>query len=334
MAVPVNAQCVPGIEAVPVVGCLGVPISGHTRESAAQGVVRLAREIRAARHADDVRRADGTKHTDGTARADDAGHTDGARAGATARGDVHLCNAYTLTLAERDPELLETLGSAALNLPDGQPVVWANRLLHRGTALPSRRVYGPDLLLDVFALSTDTELSHYLLGSTPRVLKSLERELRSRYPGARIAGTCSPPFRPLTDRELRQQAEEIRSVDADIVWVGLGTPKQDRWSAELCELLPVVAVAVGAAFDFVAGTKPQAPSWMQRSGLEWVFRFGCEPRRLWRRYLFGNARFVRGVVRQATRRGQAHGPAVPTGSRSPESGPTRRPGTGDSRPGS
>lgn len=133
------------------------------------------------------------------------------------------------------------------------------------------------------------------------MLDALHRELRQRCPGTRIVGTSSPPFRPLSPQELRQQVEDIRSVAADIVWVGLGTPKQDRWAADLCAALPVVAVAVGAAFDFIAGAKRQAPPWMQRNGMEWLFRLGCEPRRLWRRYLFGNARFVRGVVRQASR---------------------------------
>lgn len=279
-----NAPRLTEAETVPVVGCLGVPISAHTRESAACSVVSLAQRIRDTRRADRVRYTDRGRHAD------------------TSRGgDVHLCNAYTLALADRDPELREILRSAALNLPDGQPVVWANRLLQRTTALPKRRVYGPDLLLDVFALSQHTELSHFLFGSTPQVLDALHGELRRRYPGARIAGTCSPPFRPLTDRDLREQADEIGSAGADIVWVGLGTPKQDRWASELCRMLPVAAVAVGAAFDFIAGTKPQAPPWMQHSGMEWLFRLGCEPRRLWRRYLFGNTRFVRGVVRQATR---------------------------------
>ncbi|GGW61092.1 hypothetical protein GCM10010320_47770 [Streptomyces caelestis] len=266
--------------AAPVVECLGVPITAHTRDSAAGHVVHLAGRMREARH----------------------GLTDGPGASGTRRGsDVHLSNAYTLALADRDPELRGILRSASLNLPDGQPVVWANRLLHRSAALPGTRVYGPDLLTDVFALTQHTDLNHYLLGSTPQVLDALHRELRRRYPGARIVGTCSPPFRPLTVDERRQQVEEIRSAGADIVWVGLGTPKQDRRAAELCDALPVVAVAVGAAFDFIAGNKPQAPHWIRHNGLEWLFRLGCEPRRLWRRYLFGNARFVQGVVRQASR---------------------------------
>jgi len=255
---------------VPVVSCLGVPIAAHTRESAARHVIQLARQHRAARSA------------------------------ASARGsDVHLCNAHTLSLADRDPELHGILRRSALNLPDGQPVVWANQLLHRHTPLPTTRVYGPDLFLDVFALGQDAGLRHYLLGSTPEVLDALQRELRRRFPFARIAGACSPPFRPLSPRELHDQQQDILASGADIVWVGLGTPKQDLQAAELASSLPVVCAAVGAAFDFVAGHKPQAPAWMQRGGLEWTFRLGCEPRRLWRRYLFGNARFVWGVVRQA-----------------------------------
>ncbi|MGW1809125.1 WecB/TagA/CpsF family glycosyltransferase [Streptomyces sp. NPDC002078] len=267
---------------------MGVPITAHTPESAARDVVHLAQRIRATRLAGQGVAADALDAAD-----------------ETPRGDVHLCNAYTLALADRDPELHGILRAAPLNLPDGQPVVWANRLLHRGTALPATRVYGPDLLLDVFALGRRTGLRHYLLGSTPHVLEALRRELRRRFPDALITGTCSPPFRPLTSQEARKQREDIRSAEADIVWVGLGTPKQDRWAAELSTALPVVAVAVGAAFDFIAGTKLQAPHWMRRSGLEWVFRLGCEPRRLWRRYVFGNARFLWGVIRQAAGGGAA-----------------------------
>ncbi|MET7312735.1 WecB/TagA/CpsF family glycosyltransferase [Streptomyces sp. NPDC005571] len=278
MTAPTRVQQTPAASAAPVVMCLGVPITAHTPESAARHVLHLARRIREARHDQP-----------------DASEAVTARQG----NDVHLSNAYTLALADRDTELRSLLRSASLNLPDGQSVVWANQLLHRGTPLPSTRVYGPDLFLDVFALSQNTDVRHYLLGATPQVLDGLHRELRRRFPGTRIAGTCSPPFGPLNAEELRRQAEDIRAADADVVWVGLGTPKQDHWVADLCAQLPVVAVAVGAAFDFIAGTKRQAPPWMQNNGLEWLFRLGCEPRRLWRRYLFGNARFVWRVTRQS-----------------------------------
>jgi N-acetylglucosaminyldiphosphoundecaprenol N-acetyl-beta-D-mannosaminyltransferase len=275
---------------------MGVPITAHTPQSAARHVIHLAQLIRAARR------------TGPSGPADVQGVLD-----PRPRCDVHLCNAYTLALADRDPELHRILGSSSLNLPDGQPVVWANQFLHRGRALPATRVYGPDLLLDVFALSQNSGVSHYLLGSTPQVLDALHRELSGRFPLARIVGTCSPPFRPVSPEELRQQAENIRTAGADIVWVGLGTPKQDRWAADLCARTPVVAVAVGAAFDFIAGTKKQAPPWIQRSGLEWLFRFGSEPRRLWRRYLFGNARFLWGVTRQATGREATVSPLAAAG---------------------
>ncbi|MDI9882860.1 WecB/TagA/CpsF family glycosyltransferase [Streptomyces sp. HNM0645] len=289
---PVGNRTATGTADVPVVSCLGVPVTAHTREGAARRVVHRALHLRDAREA----------HRTG----------DAEEAAAPEGSDVHLCNAYTLALGDRDPDLLRTLRQAFLNLADGQPVVWANQLLHRGTALPRRRVYGPDLMLDVLSMSQGTGLRHYLLGSTPEVLATLQRELRRRFPRALIAGACSPPFRSLTAQELREQEEDIRARGADIVWVGLGTPLQDHRAAEISAALPVVTVAVGAAFDFIAGNKRQAPAWMQNGGLEWVFRLACEPRRLWRRYLFGNARFVGGVVRQAALR-TAPGASAPTG---------------------
>ncbi|WP_234021450.1 WecB/TagA/CpsF family glycosyltransferase [Streptomyces sp. 142MFCol3.1] len=273
-----------------------MPITAHTPASAARHVVERARQIREAREDD--------------------------RTAGAARSDVHLCNAYTLALGEGDPALSQTLGSAFLNLADGQPVVWANRLLHRGTALPRTRVYGPDLMLGVFALSQGTGLRHYLLGSTPQTLAALRSELQRRFPRARLAGSFSPPFRPLTAEELIRQEADILASRADIVWVGLGTPLQDHRAAELATRLPVVSVAVGAAFDFIGGNKRQAPSWMQHSGLEWAFRLLCEPRRLWRRYLFGNARFVRGVLRQAASHTAPRRPAPPRGA-PPGAGPHR-----------
>jgi len=213
--------------------------------------------------------------------------------------DIHLCNAYTLALADADPDLHALLRQASANFPDGQSVVWANRLTHPGSGLPAHRVYGPDLFRGVFLLGQPARLRHYLLGSTPEVLAALQRRLRQSFPDALVVGAESPPFRPLTERERQAQLDRIRDCRAQLVWVGLGTPKQDWEAAWLARALPVVAVAVGAAFDFVAGTKRQAPQWMQRSGLEWCYRLTQEPGRLWRRYLFGNARFVYAVGRGA-----------------------------------
>jgi N-acetylglucosaminyldiphosphoundecaprenol N-acetyl-beta-D-mannosaminyltransferase len=211
--------------------------------------------------------------------------------------DVHLCNAYTLALADRSPEYREILRESALNLPDGMSVIWANQLLHRGQIAPRERVRGTDLFLNVVSAGNDKQLRHYLLGSTPDVLESLSNNLRKRCPAALIVGSESPPFRDLTDREREEQIQRLTKSRAQIVWVGLGTPKQDFEAIRLARQIPLVFVAVGAAFDFVAGNKREAPMWMQRAGLEWFHRLISEPRRLWRRYLFGNVRFLKAVIR-------------------------------------
>lgn len=241
---------------LPLVPCAGVPITACTRDDAARLVLSLAT---------------------------------GERPSGV---DVHLCNAYTLALADADPGYGGLLRGAAVNFPDGKSVVWANRLSRRELDLPTERVYGPDLFQDVLMQGLAVGLRHYLLGSTPEVLAALESRLRAQHPGVRLVGVESPPFRDLSAAERADQADRIRTSGAQIVWVGLGTPKQDHEVAALAAELPLVSVAVGAAFDFLAGTKAQAPLWMQRNGLEWTFRLATEPRRLWRRYLFGNARFL------------------------------------------
>jgi exopolysaccharide biosynthesis WecB/TagA/CpsF family protein len=248
-----------------VVPCLGVPITACTPTQAAVEVVRLATT--------------------------DLDHG----------VDVHLCNAYTFSLADKDPSFKAMLQRAAINFPDGKSVVWANKLLHRRKTMPNDRVYGPDLFLDVFEKGQDLGLRHYLLGSTPTVLSGLEAELRRRFPKAVIVGAVSPPFRALTEEETAEQTERLVESKAQVVWVGLGTPKQDWESARLAGDVGAIIIAVGAAFDFIAGEKKQAPMWMQRNGLEWLFRLAVEPRRLWKRYLFGNARFLRATIREMLR---------------------------------
>jgi N-acetylglucosaminyldiphosphoundecaprenol N-acetyl-beta-D-mannosaminyltransferase len=248
-----------------VVPCLGVPITACTPTQAAVEVVRLATT--------------------------DLDHG----------VDVHLCNAYTFSLADKDPGFKAMLQRAAINFPDGKSVVWANKLLHRRKTIPNDRVYGPDLFLDVFEKGQELGLRHYLLGSTPQVLSGLETELRWRFPKAAIVGAVSPPFRALTEQETAEQTARLVESKAQVVWVGLGTPKQDWESARLAAEVGAIFIAVGAAFDFIAGEKKQAPMWMQRSGLEWLFRLAVEPRRLWKRYLFGNARFLRATIREMLR---------------------------------
>jgi N-acetylglucosaminyldiphosphoundecaprenol N-acetyl-beta-D-mannosaminyltransferase len=208
---------------------------------------------------------------------------------------VHLCNAYTLSLAGGDPSYLEMLNQGDYNLPDGMPLIWiAERL---GIAGLQGRVYGPDLTLGVFDVGRAQGARHYLYGAAPETVAKMAVELERRYPGVNIVGIESPPFRPLSQKEEGEVARRIAESAADIVWVGIGTPRQDWFCHDFAQRVPATFVAVGAAFDFIAGEKRQAPSWMQEHGLEWAYRLITEPRRLASRYLIHNARFVRGVIR-------------------------------------
>jgi N-acetylglucosaminyldiphosphoundecaprenol N-acetyl-beta-D-mannosaminyltransferase len=157
------------------------------------------------------------------------------------------------------------------------------------------------LFVNVLAAGQAARIKHYLLGSTPETLEAMQREIAQRFPEALIVGTDSPPFRELTEAERQDQRDRITFSGAQIVWVGLGTPKQDVEAAALANSLPVIAIAVGAAFDFVAGTVEEAPDWMQRSGTEWIHRFAQEPGRLWQRYLVGGPRFVKAVITRRSR---------------------------------
>jgi N-acetylglucosaminyldiphosphoundecaprenol N-acetyl-beta-D-mannosaminyltransferase len=213
---------------------------------------------------------------------------------------VHFANAYTIALADDDHSYAELLSRPrAAVFTDGMPVAWVGRRAYPEQAPRWDRVYGPDMMQAALAASTaEGGPTHYLLGGSPESLGTLRSEIGLRWPGARIVGAESPPYRPMTEQERAQQDDRIRDSGASVIWVGLGTPKQDWEAARLAAHLPVVALAVGAAFDFIAGTKPQAPLWMQRSGIEWTFRLASEPRRLARRYLWGNPRFLRAAARQ------------------------------------
>lgn len=209
---------------------------------------------------------------------------------------VHLCNAYTLALARKDPQYAQMLNRADLNLPDGAPLVWLSRRLGFSIS-DSERPRGTDVFLSTVVAGQDLGLRHYLYGSTPQVVEALATRLLSEAPAARIVGVEAPPFRALSEHEEHELVARVRSSEADIVWVGLGTPKQDEFVDEFRDRLGVTLVAVGAAFDFLAGTKREAPMWTQTHGLEWAYRLVSEPRRLWRRYLVGNASFLTGVAR-------------------------------------
>lgn len=206
---------------------------------------------------------------------------------------VHFVNAYVIALADEDEEYRRLLRHG-LCLTDGTPVAWLGRWSYMRTRGEWERVYGPDVMESL--LSTPG-LRHYLLGGSEDTLTSLQRVINQRWPEAHVVGADSPPFRPLTQAEQRAQDAAIVASGADVVWVGLGTPKQDWEAARVAASTGRLALAVGAAFDFIAGTKPQAPLWMQRSGTEWAFRLATEPRRLARRYLWGNPRFLLAVAK-------------------------------------
>ena len=212
-----------------------------------------------------------------------------------------VATVYSVMLCREDPDMRAATLGAEFTVPDGQPLVWAMNALG-GHDLPSR-VYGPELMERACARATDTGARMYLYGGRNQgALVQLALNLRRRFPGLQIVGGYSPPYRELTQEEAEAVAAEINRSRADIVWVGIGAPKQEKWIARMRDRIEApVMVGVGAAFDFHAGLVAQAPSWMQRSGLEWVFRLVAEPRRLWRRYARYNPRFVRGFAGQYLR---------------------------------
>ena len=215
----------------------------------------------------------------------------------TAGVAVHFCNAYHIALARQDANLAEVINCSDYVFTDGTPVTWVGHVLAPELKDQWQRVYGPDFMRAIWAASTPESPSHYLLGGSPETLEKLVANLNQQFPRARIAGMDSPPYRPATPKELTERDRRILESGATYVWIGLGTPKQDWEAHRLAGSIPVVAIAIGAAFDFLAGTKPQAPVWMQKSGLEWAFRLGSEPRRLGKRYLWGNSVFIMESVR-------------------------------------
>lgn len=196
----------------------------------------------------------------------------------------------------RDPSLRHIHNTAGMVTPDGMPLVWmANRLGFENV----RRVYGPDLMRRMTAISAERGYRNYYFGGQPGTAERLQAALTRAHPGLQVAGTFSPPFGPVSEAEDEAMVQRINAARPDIVWVGLSTPKQERWmAAHIGRLNVPVLVGVGAAFDFLAGDKRQAPAWMQRNGLEWLFRMASEPRRLAGRYLSNNPAFIYQAFRQ------------------------------------
>lgn len=212
---------------------------------------------------------------------------------------VHFCSAHPTVEARANPDYRRLLNTGALNVSDGVPVAVAARMM----GLRTVRLAGTDGFHLAAGHGMPLGLRHYLFGSTPATLDAMQRRLEERYPGILIVGAESPPFRELSDDEVLASARRMQDAGAQAVWVGLGAPKQDVMAHRLRQVraAPII-LCVGAAFDFIAGTTGRAPAWMQRMGLEWLHRLASEPRRLWRRYLVGNPRFVAGVVRDLVRR--------------------------------
>ena len=197
-----------------------------------------------------------------------------------------------------DPELQYRLNDLEMVVADGQPVRWALRWLHRVRL--NERVYGPDLMNDVCGLAARDGLPIYLYGSTAETLERLENSLADRHPGLKVAGRQPSRFRSATAEEQEADVDDILGSGAQIVFAGLGCPRQEIWTYEMRRRLSLPVLAVGAAFDFHAGNARRAPDWMQRRGLEWVYRLMQEPRRLWRRYVLLNPGYLGLVALQAT----------------------------------
>jgi len=221
------------------------------------------------------------------------------------RGYVCVAAVHTVMACQEDPELRAAVLGSDLTVPDGQPLVWAMNALGHDL---SSRVYGPDLMARYCERAALTGARMFLYGGRNQgALVQLALNLRTRYPGLNIVGGYAPPFRALTGEEEDFVLDEINRSQADVVWVGIGVPKQEKWMAAMRERLRApVLIGVGAAFDFHAGLVSQAPRWMQSMGLEWAYRLLQEPGRLWRRYLRYNPLFVAGFLRQwlAHRRSQ------------------------------
>jgi N-acetylglucosaminyldiphosphoundecaprenol N-acetyl-beta-D-mannosaminyltransferase len=213
------------------------------------------------------------------------------------RGSLSAAAVHLVMLAQEDAEVRRAVLDATLVVPDGQPLVWALRALgHR----EATRVYGPDLMALYCEHAARTGTSAFLYGGrNEAALVKLAVNLRTRFPGLALVGGHSPPFREQTAQEDEQIAARIDASGAQVVWVGIGQPRQEQWMARMRSRLEApMLIAVGAAFDFHAGLVPQAPEWMGRHGLEWTYRLAREPRRLWRRYARYNPRFVAAFARQ------------------------------------
>lgn len=217
---------------------------------------------------------------------------------------VSFCNVHSVVTAKNDPSFRSVIAEADIALPDGAPIAWAMRRLG---APEQQRVSGPDFMLVYLRAAAARNEAVYFYGSTPETLGALQSALLQRIPGLRVAGSHSPPFRPLTRAEGLADIVRINQSGAGTVWVSLGCPKQERWMQQQRGAVNAVMLGVGAAFDFHAGTIKRAPEWMRSIGLEWLHRLASEPRRLWKRYLVTNTVFIWSLAAQLLRHGRSEG---------------------------
>ncbi len=212
------------------------------------------------------------------------------------KGYVCVTSVHGVMEAQRDPEFRDILNHALLVTPDGMPTVWVGRMQGNSAM---KRVFGPDLMLEVCRRSVDTGLRHFFYGGKPGIAVELAESLQRRFPGIAIAGTFTPPFRPLDSSEQRALQRQMETALPDIVWVGLSTPKQEKFMAANIRRLPCkMMIGVGAAFDIHTGHVKDAPQWIKGAGLQWAHRLCQEPRRLWKRYLVNNSGFLFRIAMQ------------------------------------
>ncbi len=215
------------------------------------------------------------------------------------RGYICVTGVHGIMEAQRNPELATILNRALLVLPDGMPTVWVG---HTQGFHDMGRVFGPELMLNICARSVAKGYSHLLYGGDSGVADQLRDNLRRWYPGIKIVGAYSPPFRPLSQEEERQLVHIMERAKPDITWIGISTPKQENFMAKYNQWLPAtLMIGVGAAFDLHTGRIQDAPQWMKQSGLQWVHRLAQDPRRLWKRYLLNNPRFLIKIALQLGR---------------------------------
>jgi N-acetylglucosaminyldiphosphoundecaprenol N-acetyl-beta-D-mannosaminyltransferase len=207
------------------------------------------------------------------------------------QNSFHLVNSYSIALAHKDLEYRSVL-QKGICFPDGKPLSIFAKLKNP----IARQIRGPSLFEKVLEESGGTGTKHFFLGGSEELLETLLAKISKAFPNTEVVGSFSPPFRMLTSQEISSQDSLILESKADIVWVGLGTPRQDFECARITKELGLTTVAVGAAFDFFSGQKKESPEWMTKMGLEWIFRFASEPKRLWRRYLVGNFVFLWAVL--------------------------------------